>query len=72
MLKIFRKFNKLGENVDGFKDSFFWTCCGSFCQLRQEYMWWAVNVLKSGPKILDPTKRDDAKLNLFDINGTLV
>ena len=31
----------------------------------------AVNVLKRGPKISDTTNRDDAQLNLFDINGTL-
>ena len=31
----------------------------------------AVNVLKSGPKISDSTKRHDRQLNLFDISGTL-
>ena len=50
---------------------FVWTCCGSFCQLWQEYMWSAVNVLKSCPKISDPTKRHDNQLNLFHINRTL-
>ena len=28
---------------------------------------WAVNVLKSGPTIVDPTKRHATKLNLCDI-----
>ena len=31
----------------------------------------AINVLKSGPNISDPTKTDDTQLNLFDINETL-
>ena len=30
-------------------------------------MWAAVNVLKSGAKIFDPTKRHQKQLNLFDI-----
>ena len=34
-------------------------------------MWAAVNVLKSGSKISDPTKRHHKQLNLFDINGKL-
>ena len=62
---------KLPKNVDGFQYNCVWTCCWSFCQLRQGYMWSAVNVLKSGPKISDPTKRHDNQLNLFDINGAL-
>ena len=63
---------KLRENLTALTiiDSV-WTCCGSFCQLWQEYMWSAVSVLKSGPKISDPTKRHDNELNLFDFNGTL-
>ena len=61
----------LPENVAGFEDNCVWTCYGSFCQLWQEYMWWAVNVLKSRPQISDRTKRHDTQLNLFDINGTL-
>ena len=28
---------KLRENVDGFEDNCVWTCCGTFCQLWQEY-----------------------------------
>ena len=48
-----------------------WTCCGSFCQLWQEYMWSAVNVFKSGPEISDSAKRHDTQVDLFDINGTL-
>ena len=35
-------------------------------------MWSAVNVLKDGPTISDPTKRHDTQLTLFDINGNLV
>ena len=62
---------KIGENVDDFKDNCVWICCGSFCQLWQEYMSLAVNVWKSCPKISDPIKRDDTQLNLFDINETL-
>ena len=34
-------------------------------------MWSAVNVLKGGPNISDPTKRHDTELTLFDINGQL-
>ena len=34
-------------------------------------MWSVVNVLKSVPKVSDPTKRPDTQLNLFDINGAL-
>ena len=34
-------------------------------------MWATVNVLKSGRKILDSTKRDQNELNLFDINVKL-
>ena len=30
-----------------------------------------VNVLKTGRKISDPTKRDYTQVNLFDINGKL-
>ena len=62
---------KPGENVDGFQDNWVWTCCESFCQLWQECMWSAVNVLKSGPQISHLTKIDHALLNLFDINGIL-
>ena len=61
---------KLRENIDGFKDYSFWTCCKSFCQLWQEYIWMVVDVLKSGNKISARTKRDDTQLNLFDLNGT--
>ena len=53
---------KVLENDDGFEDNFLWTCCGSFCQLWQQYMWWAVNVLGSGPKLSDLTKRNAAQL----------
>ena len=62
---------KLWENVDGFEDNCVWTCCVSFCQLWQEYMWWALNVLKRDPKISDPTKRPDIEPSFFHINRTL-
>ena len=62
---------KLRENADGFEDNCVWTSCVSFCHLGQEYMWSAVNVSKSGPKISDPTKRHDRQLNFFYINGKL-
>ena len=73
-LKIYVDFKnaiKLEENVDGFEDNCVWSCDRSFCQLWQEHMWWAVNVLKSGPKISDLTKKNERQLNLFDINWTL-
>ena len=60
------------QHVDGFEGKWAWSCCGSFCESWQDYMWWAVKVLKSCPKISDPTKRDDTQLNLFHINETLV
>ena len=50
---------KLRGNVDRFEHSCVWTCSDSFCQLSQEYMGSALNVLKSGPKISDPTNRHD-------------
>ena len=62
---------KSPENVDTSQDNCVWTCCGSFCQLWQEYMWWGVNMLKSGPKISDPTKRTHTQFNLCDISLTL-
>ena len=62
---------KLPEDVDGFEDNGAWTCCGSFCQLRQEYTWSTVNGLRKCPKTSDPTKRHDTQLNLFDINEKL-
>ena len=46
---------KFEENVDGFEDNWVSTCCWSFCQLWEEDMWSTANVLKSGPKIWDPT-----------------
>ena len=33
--------------------------------------WSAVNVLKGGPKISDPTKRHNTQVNLFGANGIL-
>ena len=66
----FGKWNKTGENIDGFEDNCDWTCCRNFCHLWQEYMWWSVIVLKSGPKISDPTNGNNTLLNFCDINGT--
>ena len=54
-----------------FEDNCVWTCCGSFCQLLQEYMLSLINVLKSGPRVSDLTKGHDTQVNLFEINGTL-
>ena len=78
---FFRKFSKfyvdiqnaikLGEDVDGFEGNCVWTCCRSFCQLREEYMSLVVKVLRKSPKISDTTQRHDTELNLFDINRTL-
>ena len=59
---------KLAEDVDGFEDNSLSTCFWSFCQLWQEYMWSAFNVLEKGPKISYPTNRNDRQLNMFDIN----
>ena len=56
-----------GENVDGFEDNCVWSESANFYQLWEECMWAAVNVLKSGPKISDGTKRHHNWLNLFDI-----
>ena len=62
---------KLPENFAGLEDNCVWTSWGSFWQLWQESMWSALNLIKSCPKIADPTKRHDTQLNFFDINGTL-
>ena len=59
------------ENVEGSEDNCVWTCYWIFCQLLEEFMWSAVNLVKSGPKISDPTKRHDEELNSFNINWTL-
>ena len=59
------------ENLDRFEDNCAWSCCWSFTQLWEEYMWWSVNVSKSAPRISDPNRRHDKKLPSFDINGTL-
>ena len=59
---------KFLENVDSFKDNFVWSEGFNFSQLWQECLWPAVNVLKSGPKISDCTKRHHKQLNLFDIH----
>ena len=63
---------KHGVNVHGVEDNCVWTCARIYCQLWQNYMWWGVNLLKTGPKISDPTKRHDTQLNLCHINRTLV
>ena len=57
------------ETVFGFEDKCFGICFRNFCLLWQEYMSSAVNMLKYGPNIWDPTKRHDTQLTLFDING---
>ena len=62
---------KLPRNVDCFGERCVWTCSQSFCQLWQEYMSSAVNVLKGSPNIWDPTKRHDPQVNLCDINAGL-
>ena len=62
---------KFPENVDGFEDNYVWTRDVRFCQLREEYIWSAVNLLKNGRKISDATEKHDTQLNFFDINGTL-
>ena len=62
---------KFAKTIDEIEDNCVWTCCSSFCQLWQEYIWSAVNVLNNRPKISDPTKRHDTQLNMFDINGIL-
>ena len=61
---------KLAENIASFEDDSVWTCCWSFFELWQEYMWPAANVLKSGSKISDPTKRHHTQASFFDVNGT--
>ena len=62
---------KFPENVDCFLDICVWTSAVNFCQLWEECMWVAINVLKSGAKISDPTKGHQKQLNLFDINRRL-
>ena len=62
---------KRREIVSGFEDNCVSTCSWSFCQLWEQYMWWAVSVLKSGPRISYPNRGHDTKPNLFDISGTL-
>ena len=62
---------KLPEHVDGFEHNCVCTCCVSFCQLWRNYIWCAVNVLKTSSKISDPTNRNSTPLNLCDINGKL-
>ena len=54
-----------------FDDNCVWACSVIFCELSQQYMWSAFDVVKSGPKLSQPTKRHDTQLNLFDINGKL-
>ena len=67
----FENSRKIQENVEVFEANFVWTCSGSFYQLWQEYMWSAVDVLESGPKVSDAFKTHHTQLNLFDMNGTL-
>ena len=67
----FENTRKLPENADSFGDNCVWTCCRSFSQLWQGYMWRVVNVLKNGPKTSNLTRRHNTQLNLSDINRTL-
>ena len=62
------------ENARKFVEKFmekFWSSGAIFSQLWQECMWAVVNVLKTGPKISDQTKRDHKYLDLLDINRKL-
>ena len=67
----FKNAIKLPNNVFGLEDNYGSTCCRNFSQLRQEYLWSAVNMLRNGPKIWDSNKSNDTQLNVFDINGKL-
>ena len=62
---------KLAEHIDCFDDNCVWACSVIFCELSQQYMWSAFDVVKSVPKLSQPTKRHNTQLNLFDINGKL-
>ena len=62
---------KCQENVHGFEGNSIWISYGNFCQIWEEYMWSAIKVLNSGPKIWDSTKTHDTQLKLLDINWTL-
>ena len=67
----FKNSIQLWENVDGFQNNCVWICCERFCQLWQEYMLSAVNVLKSVPKISYPRRIHDTRLSFFVINEKL-
>ena len=67
----FKKSMKCQENVHGFEGNSIWISYTNFCQLWEEYMWSAIKVLNSGPKIWDSTKTHDTQLKLLDINWTL-
>ena len=74
MVKIlctFRKCKKIFRKIHGFEDNLVWSSGAIFSQLWQECMWAAVNVLKTGSKISDQTKRDHKYLDLLDINRKL-
>ena len=58
---------KFPENVDCLGDNCVSRYAINFCQLWQECIWAAGNVLKSGPKISDRTKRHHKQLIFFDI-----
>ena len=62
---------KLPEKFHSLEDNCLWTSCIILSKVWREYMWLAVNGLKSGPKIYDPTKSHDTKLNFFDNHWTL-
>ena len=63
----FKNAMKNFENVDSLKHNSVWSSDVNFCQLWQECMWAALNVLKRSPNISDRTKRHHKQLNLFDI-----
>ena len=59
-------------NISEYVDSFKHNCVSSeavnFCQLWQERMLAALNMLKSDPKISDGTRTNHKQLNFFEIN----
>ena len=52
-----------------FLDKGVWSCCRSFCILRQEYLSSAVNVLANSLKTYDQSKTVFFQLNLPDFHG---
>ena len=54
---------KNGEKGFPFRDNCIWVLSVKLSQLRTEYLWPAVNVLKKSPEILPITKRDFFEIN---------